>query len=242
MDDASNSAGARAALVIPALNEEDVIATTLRRVPPSLFRIIVVADNGSTDRTAEIARAEGARVVHEPERGYGAACLRALAALPAAVDAVVFMQADASEDPGEASLLLAPIREGRADLVIGSRTLGKTAPGALAPRQIFGNRLATFLIRRLHGHRYTDLGPFRAIRRDALERLNMRDRGYGWTIEMQVRAVQHGLRITEVPVSYGKRAAGKGKISASLKVSVQAGVEIIWTVFKLAIDRPKAGR
>ena len=242
MSDASSPAGARAALIIPALNEEDVVATTLRRVPPSLFRTIVVADNGSTDRTAEIARAEGARVVHEPERGYGAACLRALAALPPDVDAVVFMQADASEDPAEAPLLLAPIREGRADLVIGSRTLGQAEPGALLPHQAFGNRLATFLVQCVYRHRYSDLGPFRAIRRDALERLKMRDRGYGWTIEMQVRALQHGLRIIEVPVSYGKRMAGEGKISGNLKASIQAGVKIIWTIFKLAIDRPKPPR
>ena len=127
-------------------------------------------------------------------------------------------------------------------MVIGSRTLGQAEPGALLPHQAFGNRLATFLVRCVYGHRYSDLGPFRAIRRDALKRLNMRDRDYGWTIEMQVRALQHGLRIVEVPVSYGKRVAGEGKVSGNLKASIQAGVKIIWTVFKLAIDRPKTGR
>ena len=228
----------RAALIIPALNEEEVIGTTLRLIPPGLFHLVIVADNGSSDRTAEIARAEGARVAHEPERGYGAACLAALAALPPEVDTVAFMQADASEDPSEARLLLAPIQEGRADLVIGSRTLGQAEPGALSPHQVFGNRLSTFLVRLLYGHRYTDLGPFRAIRRDALDRLRMKDRNYGWTIEMQVRAVQHGLRILEVPVSYKDRAAGEGKVSASLKASIQAGIKIIYTVFRLAMDRP----
>lgn len=226
------------ALIIPALNEEAVIAATLRSIPPSLFHTVVVADNGSTDRTGEIARAEGATVVCEPERGYGAACLAAIAALPPEVNAIVFMQADGSEDPREADLLLKPIDDDRADMVIGSRTMGQAEPGALEPHQRFGNWLATFLVRLIYGHRYSDLGPFRAIRRDALERLRMRDRNYGWTIEMQVRALQHRLRVAEVPVTYGNRRAGEGKVSANLKASVLAGVKIIWTVFRLAMDRP----
>src|SRR5437867_22623 len=152
----------RAALIIPALNEEPAIGQTLDRVPRDLYREIIVADNGSTDRTAEIARMHGATVVGQPERGYGAACLRAIEALPEAIDAVVFMDADASDEPAEAALLLEPIYRGRADLVIGSRTLGKAERGALAPHQILGNRLATWLIRVFYGHRYTDLGPFRA--------------------------------------------------------------------------------
>lgn len=234
---ADSQTGSRAALIIPALNEEEVIATTLRLIPPSLFHIVIVADNGSTDRTAEIARAEGATVVHQPERGYGAACLAAIAALPPEVEAVVFMQADASEDPAEARQLLAPIYDRRADLVIGSRTLGDTEAGALSPHQVFGNKLATFLVRVLYRHRYTDLGPFRAIRRDALEALGMRDRNYGWTIEMQVRALHQKLRIEEVPVTYRNRAAGEGKVSASIKASIQAGVKIISTIFKLWLER-----
>ncbi len=229
--------GRRAALIIPALNEEEVIATTLRLIPPDLFHTVIVADNGSTDCTAAIARAEGATVVHQPERGYGAACLAAIDALPPEVDAVVFMQADASEDPAEALLLLAPIYDGRADLVIGSRTLGSAEAGALSPHQVFGNQLATFLVRVIYRHRYSDLGPFRAIRRDSLDELGMRDRNYGWTIEMQVRALQHRLRIEEVPVTYRNRAAGQGKVSASIKASIQAGIKIISTIFKLAITR-----
>jgi glycosyltransferase involved in cell wall biosynthesis len=242
MNETGNAMGIRAALIIPALNEEEVIATTLRRVPRSLFRMIVVADNGSRDRTAEIARTCGAEVVREPERGYGAACLGGIAALPGEIEAVVFMQADSSEDPEEARLLLAPIEEGRADLVIGSRTLGKAEPGALLPHQVFGNRLATFLMHCLHGFRYTDLGPFRAIRRDALARLNMRDRGYGWTVEMQVRALQHGLRVLEVPVSYARRAAGENKVSGNIRASILAGAKILWTILRLSIARPKAAR
>jgi glycosyltransferase involved in cell wall biosynthesis len=229
----SKVASTTAALVIPALNEEDVIGQTLRAIPLSLYRSIVVADNGSTDRTAEIARQEGALVVTEPERGYGAACLRALESLPLDVDTIVFMQADLSETPEEAQLLLAPIFEGRADLVLGSRTTGTAARGSLLPAQRFGNWLVTRLIRVLYGHRFTDLGPFRAIRRDALRRLNMRERNYGWTVEMQIRAVEEGLRIIEVPVSYAVRVAGENKVSGNLRVSVIAGVRIISTVLRL---------
>jgi len=236
MNAATHGSESRAALVIPALNEEPVIASTLRAIPPGLFDVVIVADNGSTDRTGEIARAEGAIVVKEPERGYGAACQRGIAALPPEVSVVVFMQADGSENPAEAARLLRPIYDGAADLVIGSRALGELEPGAMELHQRFGNRLATFLVGLLYGHRYTDLGPFRAIRREALRRLRMRDRGYGWTVEMQVRAIQCGLRIREVPVSYRNRRAGRGKISASLKASIQAGVKIIWTVFRLVID------
>jgi len=227
---------ARAVLIIPALNEEAAIGHTLSRVPQNLYCQIIVADNGSTDRTAEIARRAGAIVVHEPERGYGAACLRAIAAIPDGTEAVVFMDADSSDEPSEAAQLLDPIYRGRADMVIGSRELGKAEPGSLQPHQRFGNWLATTLIRLIYRHRYTDLGPFRAIRRDALLRIGMNDRNYGWTIEMQIRAVQHGLRITEVPVSY-KRRIGISKVSGNLKASVRAGIKILWTVFRLAADR-----
>ncbi len=230
----------KAALIIPALNEEAVIGTTLQRVPLGLFRTVIVADNGSTDRTGEIARAKGAIVAREPERGYGAACLRAIAALPPEIEVVAFMQADGSEDPNEAALLLGPIEENRADLVLGSRTLGEAEPGSLEPLQRLGNWLVTVLVALVYGHRFTDLGPFRAIRRDALERLRMGDRNYGWTVEMQVRALRHGLRILEVPVSYGHRRGGQGKVSASLTTSVRAGLKILWTIFRLLFDRPQS--
>lgn len=225
------------ALIVPALNEEAVIGTMLSRLPPGLFDAVIVADNGSTDRTAELARVHGASVVREPERGYGAACLRAIAALPPDCEAVAFMQADASEDPREAEDLFAPLFDGRADLVIGSRTLGKAEPGALLPHQQFGNHVATTLIRWIYGHRYTDLGPFRAIRMDALRKLGMRDRNYGWTVEMQVRALQRGLKVMEVPVKYGKRVAGENKVSGNLAASVQAGWKILWTVARLSLMR-----
>jgi glycosyltransferase involved in cell wall biosynthesis len=226
----------RAALIMPALDEEPVIGQTLDLIPREFYREIIVADNGSRDCTAEIARAHGATVVSEPERGYGAACLRAIAALPGEIEAVVFMDADASDDPAEAALLLEPIYQGRADLVIGSRTLGQAEKGALEPHQIWGNRLATWLIRVCFGHRYTDLGPFRAIRADALRRLEMHDRNYGWTIEMQIKALRHKLRVVEVPVSY-RRRVGVSKISGNWRASLAAGAKIIWTVFRLTLSR-----
>ena len=200
-----------------------------------MYGRIIVADNGSRDRTAEIARHSGASVVSEPQRGYGAACLRAMASLPPDTDTVVFMDADSSDDPSEAAGLLEPILDGRADFVLGSRTLGKAESGALQPHQRFGNALATFLIRALFGYRYTDLGPFRAIRLDALRKLDMRDCNYGWTIEMQIKAVRQGLRIEEVPVSYRKRI-GVSKVSGSLKASVLAGSKILWTIFRYRIQ------
>ena len=236
------SPAGRIALIIPAFNEEPVIGMMLRRIPAGLFDLIVVSDNGSTDRTAEAAAAEGAMVVSQPERGYGAACLAAIKLLPLDIGIVLFLQADASEDAAEARRLIDPIVEGRADLVIGSRTLGEADPGSLAPHQRFGNWLATFLIRLLWGHDYSDLGPFRAIRMDALRGLGMVDRNYGWTVEMQIKALQDGLRVLDVPVSYHKRAAGTNKVSGDIRASLRAGWVILCTVFRLAIlKRPNAG-
>jgi glycosyltransferase involved in cell wall biosynthesis len=232
--------GFRTALIIPALNEEDVIGLTLSRIPSDVFTVVIVADNGSSDRTGEIAAMYGAVVVREEERGYGATCLNAIAHLPGDIDAVVFMQADLSEDPNEAHRLIKPIRDGCADMVLGSRTLGQVERGALLPHQIFGNWLATTLIRLLYGFFYTDLGPFRAIRRTSLEGLEMRDRNYGWTIEMQVRAIEENLRILEVPVSYKVRAAGENKVSGNLRGSIHAGWRIIATVFRLRLGRRSA--
>jgi glycosyltransferase involved in cell wall biosynthesis len=225
----------RTALIIPALNEAPVIGSTLAALPPGVFDLVVVADNGSTDGTAQVARDAGAAVCHEPERGYGAACLRAIAGLPDGVEAVAFLQADGSEDAREAHRLLAPVLDGRADLVLGSRVLGRAEPGALLPHQRFGNWLATTLIRLLHGHRYTDLGPFRVIRMDALRQLGMRDRDYGWTVEMQVKALKTGLRVMEVPVTYRVRRAGENKVSGNWKASLSAGWKIIWTVLRSSL-------
>jgi glycosyltransferase involved in cell wall biosynthesis len=223
--------------VIPALNEEPVIAHTLNGIPRSLVGTVIVADNGSADRTAEAARAAGAFVVQEPERGYGAACLKALASLPPGARYVVFLQADASEDPNEAIQLLQPLFDNEADLVIGSRVGELAEPGSLLPHQRFGNWLACFLIRWLYGFRYTDLGPFRAITVEALERLRMRDRNYGWTVEMQIRALEERLRIREVPVSYRRRKAGVNKVSGNLVASLRAGQVILTTVFRLWLTR-----
>lgn len=206
----------------------------LRSLPPSLFNLIVVADNGSTDDTREIARRGGALVVVQRKRGYGAACLAAIQALPPEIDTLVFMQADCSEDAAEAHQLLLPIARGDADLVIGSRTLGNAEEGALERHQALGNRIATALIRWIWGHHYTDLGPFRAIRRDALALLDMRDRGYGWTVEMQVKALQQGLRVVEVPVSYFRRV-GVSKVSGNWKASIFAGWTIITTILRLRL-------
>ena len=207
----------QAALVIPALNEEGSIGAVLEEVPPAWFCAVIVADNGSTDRTAEEAVAHGASVAVEPRRGYGGACLKALEALPAEAEIVVFMDGDGSDDPREADRLLRPIREGQADLVLGSRVLGNPVHGALPVHQRLGNWIATRLLRLLLGHGYTDLGPFRAIRADCLRQLGMKDRGYGWTVEMQIQALRHGLRVEEVAVSRRPRMSGESKVSGSLR-------------------------
>lgn len=221
-------------MIIPALNEAECLPLLFDAIPADLFRWIMVADNGSTDGTAEVARARGAMVVRIAERGYGAASLAAMAAMPAEAEIVVWMQADLSEDPEEARALMAPIAAGEADLVIGSRTMGEAAEGALLPHQQFGNWLACFLMRVFWGHRFSDLGPFRAISREALFGLGMADRNYGWTVEMQIRALQKGLRVREIPVRYGRRVAGENKVSGNLRASVRAGWVILRTVFRAA--------
>lgn len=216
--------------VIPALNEAESIGLVLRALPPGLVRRVVVCDNGSSDGTREAAEAAGATVVLEPRRGYGAACLRALETVAAdPPDAILFLDADLSDDPAEAADLLAPIADGRADLVIGSRVLGRPEPGALTPQARFGNWLATRLLRALYGVRWTDLGPFRAIRWDAYVSLGMSDRDFGWTVEMQVKAARAGLRGVELPVRY-RRRIGRSKISGTLSGSVRAGAKILGTI------------
>ena len=219
------------ALIIPALDEEHAIGPLLAGIDRTLVRDVIVGDNGSRDATAVVARMGGAEVVAVPERGYGAACAGAITRLRGDVDIVVFIDADGSDDPAELPSLLAPILEDRADLVIGSRALGIVERGALTPQQRFGNWLATHLIKRIYGHRYTDLGPFRAIRRDLLDRIQMQDRRYGWTVEMQVRALQLGARVAEVPVRY-RRRVGKSKISGTVSGVLKAGWWILYTIFK----------
>ncbi len=226
--------GATVAVVMPALNEERAIACVLAEMPDWVDDL-VVADNGSTDSTARVAKTWGARVVHEPRRGYGSACMAGIAAL-GSPDIVVFLDADYSDRPEEMALLVDPVAGGQADMVIGSRVLGRRERGALGPHVVFGNRLACMLMRRLWGARYTDLGPFRAIRRTTLEALGMRDPDFGWTVEMQIKAAAQGVRSMEVPVSYRKRV-GRSKISGTVTGVVRAGAKILWTVFRYALER-----
>ncbi len=224
-------------VVIPALNEEDSLPLVLAAIPSEIVDEVIVVDNGSTDKTAEVARLGGARVVREDERGYGAACLAGLAAIER-TDVVVFLDGDFADDPGELGRVVAPILDGEADMVIGSRVLGAREPGALLPHARFGNWLAVSLIRLFWGQRFTDLGPFRAVRSSSLEGLNMRDRSFGWTVEMQIEAARQGLRCREVPVSY-RRRVGVSKISGTVRGTVMAGSIILWTVFKkLCQGRP----
>jgi len=224
-------------IVIPALNEEEALPWVLESIPWERIRRVVVADNGSTDATREVAEAGGASVVSEPERGYGAACLRALRELSRdPPELVVFLDGDFSDHPEELPLLTDPITRGNADLVIGSRARGEREGGALTPQQIFGNALACRLLHLIYGARYTDLGPFRAIRWGALEALQMSDRGYGWTLEMQIKAARRGLRHHEVPVSY-RRRIGQSKISGTVKGTIGAGTKILYTMARYAWKR-----
>lgn len=236
----AGSRGSGVSLIIPAYNEEDVIEQTLVQLPAGIFSKVIVADNASSDRTAEIARRAGATVVSAPMRGYGYACLAALE-ICADNEILVFLQADGSEPAAEALDLIAPIAQGEADLVIGSRVLGeregRVAPGALRSHQVFGNWLATTLLRWFWGFPYTDLGPFRAIRAGALRMLALREGRYGWTVEMQMRALDCGLRVREIPVGYGLRQAGEEKVSGNWRASLLAGYTILRVVLAGGIRR-----
>jgi glycosyltransferase involved in cell wall biosynthesis len=226
-------------VIIPARNEAAALPGVLHAILPRVAEVIVV-DTASTDGTPEIAHRLGARLVAEPRRGYGRACLAGIAALSPDVDTVLFMDADAADRPEDLAMLLAPIEAGEADLVIGARRLG-VERGALTPQQRFGNALACLLIRLIWGVRYTDLGPFRVIRRDALARLGMRDETWGWTVEMQVRAARLGLRVAEVPVGY-RRRIGTSKISGTLSGTIRAGWKILWVIGAEALDGLRTGR
>jgi glycosyltransferase involved in cell wall biosynthesis len=223
-------------VLIPALNEEEAIGLVLDEIPRELGADLCVVDNGSTDGTAAVAAAHGARVIRAAQRGYGAACRAGLAGCPEA-ELVVFLDGDHSDYPEEMPRLLAPLLAGEADLVIGSRVRGRPARGALTPQQIWGNRLACLLVRLLTGQRYSDLGPFRAVRRTALERLRMQDADYGWTAEMQVKAARAGLRVVEIPVRYRPRL-GRSKISGTWRGSLAAGSKIIRVILRYARWKP----
>ncbi len=225
----------RVAVIIPALDEEaslPLVLSDLADVPRQGWSLqeVVVCDNGSTDGTARVARAAGATVVHEPRRGYGSACLaglRHLAARPPEV--LVVLDADYADHPEELPDLLAPVLTDQADLVMGERTT-RAAPGALLPQQRWGNALATRLIARVGGHRYRDMGPFRAVRWTSLMTLEMEDPTWGWNVEMQLKALRRGLRVREVPVTYRPRV-GRSKISGTVRGTVRAGGRILWAVW-----------
>lgn len=225
-------------VAIPAFNEEASLPLVLDAIPHPPVRRVVVTDNGSSDRTAEVARQGGAVVVSESRPGYGSACLRALdyLRLNDPPDIVVFLDADFSDHPNELPRLLDPILGGQADLVIGSRMLGDAEPGALLPQARMGNLVACLLIRILYGHRYTDLGPFRAARWESLEKLEMADPDFGWTAEMQVKALRRGLVVEEVPVSY-RRRIGVSKITGTLRGTLLASYKILWTVLRYSWGR-----
>jgi len=225
----------RVALIIPALDEEASIGTTLDELNGLPLAQTMVVDNGSRDRTAEVARARGADVVSEPRRGYGQACLAGIAAINPGIEIVAFLDADGNSDPADLPALLAPVERGAADLVLGSRVLGRAEPGAMPAQQRFGNWFATRLLRWLFGARYSDLGPLRAIRRDALAQLNMRDTTFGWTIEMQIKAHRAGLRVCEIPVRSRRRHRGHSKISGTLSGTLRAGWKILWTIAKYRV-------
>ncbi len=239
----SNSASQQPALentyvIIPMLNEQESIALVLADLP-EVAQVIVV-DNGSTDDGPDIARQHGALVIHEPQRGYGQACLTGIAEVDKQLDddpeqkltaIVAFIDGDYSDHPDEIVNLIAPIASGEFDFVVGSRSRGQRESGAMHFQAIFGNWLACTLMRIFWGAKYTDLGPFRTIRYETLKDLEMKDQNYGWTIEMQIKAVKKKCRIKEIPVSYRQRI-GVSKISGTISGTIKAGYKILFTIFK----------
>lgn len=222
----------RVSVVIPALNEAESIGAVVRSMPWDRIAECIVVDNGSTDATAEVARAAGARVATSP-RGYGAACAAGARAAVETSDVLVFLDGDGSDDVSAMAQMVGPIERGEADFVIGSRTRGRAEPGSLNGAQRFAATLIGTLVKMLYGFRYTDMGPFRAIRRDALERMQMREMTYGWNLEMQVKAVRMGLRVVEIPVNYRCRIGGESKVSGNLAASVKAGMRILGVLVRV---------
>lgn len=221
-------------VIIPAFNEENSVRNVIRDIPKNIVSEIIVVNNNSNDDTRKNAIAEGAIVLDETKQGYGYACLKGMEYLKSKIEQpgiVVFLDADYSDYPVEMKELLMPIIENDYDFVIGSRALGNRENGSMTPQQIFGNRLATTLLRLLYGVKYSDLGPFRAIKYAQLIALNMQDTTYGWTVEMQLKAAKQKLKICEIPVRYRKRI-GFSKISGTVKGTLMAGYKIIMTIFK----------
>lgn len=224
-------------VIIPAYNEQDSIGNVLRDIPKTLVREIIVCNNNSTDNTKKVALENGATVVDQPLKGYGNACLKGMAHIKAKPvqeqpDIVVFLDGDYSDHPEEMTKLVAPIIAEDIDMVIGSRALGEMESGAMMPQQIFGNWLATNLIRLFYNYDFTDLGPFRAIKWQQLLAIDMQDKTFGWTVEMQVKAAKHKFKCTEVAMTY-RRRIGVSKVSGTLKGTILAGHKILWTIFKL---------
>jgi glycosyltransferase involved in cell wall biosynthesis len=221
-------------VIIPAYNEEKSIGLVVDEIPKEWVRNIVVANNNSTDNTEEVAEEHGAVVVFQPNPGYGNACLKSMdyiAEQETKPDIVVFLDGDHSDYPQQLPDLVKPILDNQADLVIGSRALGKSESDSLTPQQLFGNWLATRMLRLFYGETFTDLGPFRAIRYSSLVRINMVDKNYGWTVEMQIKAAKQKLRCAEVPVDYRVRI-GQSKVSGTVKGTIGASYKIILTLFK----------
>ncbi len=222
-------------VIIPAYNEEASIAHVIKDIPKYLVRNIIVCENNSTDRTAEVASEAGAIVVSEPEKGYGNACLKGMAyieSLESNPDIVVFLDGDYSDYPEQMPELVRPIINDGMHMVIASRAVGQLEKGAMMPQQVFGNWLATTLIKLFYNVTFTDLGPFRAIRYDKLIEIEMQDKTFGWTVEMQVKAAKHKFRFTEIPAKYRKRI-GVSKVSGTVRGTILAGHKILWTIFKL---------
>jgi glycosyltransferase involved in cell wall biosynthesis len=221
-------------VIIPAFNEENGVGQVIAEIPGHLVSEIIIVNNASTDKTEQVATAAGATVLHEPISGYGRACLKGIEYLKASnpkPDIVVFLDADHSDYPEELEQIIRPILHQEADLVIGSRALGNKEPGSMTPQQIFGNWLATRLLKLFYGVAFTDLGPFRAITYSRLIELGMQDKTYGWTVEMQLKAAKSGFRCVEVPVRYRKRI-GFSKISGTVKGTIMAGYKILYTIFR----------
>ncbi len=221
-------------VIIPAFNEQNAVGLVVKEIPKDWVSEVIVVDNGSEDDTFLQAQNQGATALKEPRKGYGRACLKGMhhfAKSETKPDIVVFLDGDHSDYPEQLPELLQPIVDDKADLVIGSRALGKKEKGSMTPQQVFGNWLATTLIRLIYKVSFTDLGPFRAIRYDSLMAINMQDTNYGWTVEMQLKAARHQLRSIEVPVNY-RRRIGVSKVSGTLKGTILAGIKIIYTIFK----------
>ncbi len=228
-------------VIIPAFNEQESIPLVLNDIPKDLVRDIIVVNNASTDNTTDAAKKAGATVLDQPQKGYGNACLKGIEYLRTKTELphiVVFLDADYSDHPEEMPNVTQPITEEGYDMVIGSRALGQKEQGAMLPQAVFGNWLATFLIKLLYNYEFTDLGPFRAIKWNKLMEINMVDQDFGWTVEMQVKAAKHRLPSKEVPVTYRKRV-GVSKVTGTLRGTLMAGYKIIWTIFKYAMQKRK---